>query len=95
MGSAIGIGYYQLYYVPEYNAKPIIPKKIRDSGQTKITIVVGSVNQDQNQNFVPKKMEAQLGVDNLVVWTNHDLLHIMSFLTRHTMMLIEKLVLMQ
>ncbi|MDE1816929.1 MAG: copper-binding protein [Thaumarchaeota archaeon] len=73
VGSAIGIGYYQLYYVPEYNAKPVIPEKILEPGQTtQITIVTGSVNQDQEQNFVPKKIEAQLGVDNLVVWTNHD-----------------------
>ncbi len=73
IGAAIGIGYYQLYYIPEYNAKPILPDKVIHPGQTtQITIITGSVNQDQQQNFVPKKQEVQLGVDNLVVWTNQD-----------------------
>lgn len=73
VGAAISIGYYQLFYIPEFNAKPIIPEKVKNPGQTtQISIVTGSVNQDQQQNFVPKKQEVQLGVDNLVVWTNHD-----------------------
>lgn len=73
IGAAIGISYYQMYYIPEYNAKPILPVKVREPGQTvQIAIVAGSVNQDQQQNFVPKKQEVQLGVNNLVVWTNQD-----------------------
>ena len=73
IGAALGIGYYQLFYIPEYNAKPILPDKVIHPGQTtQITIVAGSVNQDQQQNFTPKKQEVQLGVDNLVVWTNQD-----------------------
>lgn len=73
VGAAIGIGYYQIYYIPEYDAKPIIPEKVLNPGQTtKISIVAGSFNQDQEQNFVPKKQEVQLGVDNVVVWTNQD-----------------------
>lgn len=73
VGVAVGVSYYQLYYIPEYNAKPIIPEKVLNPGQTTtITIVEGSVNQDQEQNFVPKKQEVQLGVNNLVVWTNQD-----------------------
>ncbi|MGI0061353.1 MAG: cupredoxin domain-containing protein, partial [Nitrosotalea sp.] len=73
VGTAIGISYYQQYYIPEYNAKPIISEKILNPGQTtQISIVAGSVNQDQQQNFVPKKQEVQLGVANLVVWTNQD-----------------------
>ncbi|MDE1829011.1 MAG: copper-binding protein [Thaumarchaeota archaeon] len=73
VGAAVSIGYYQLYYIPEYNAKPVVPEKVLNPGQTtNIAIVAGSVNQDQQQNFVPKKQEVQLGVDNLVVWTNQD-----------------------
>ncbi|HJT10677.1 MAG TPA: plastocyanin/azurin family copper-binding protein [Candidatus Nitrosotalea sp.] len=73
VGAAVGIGYYQLYYIPEYNAKPIVPEKVLNPGQTtQISIVTGSVNQDQQQNFVPKKQEVQLGVNNVVVWTNQD-----------------------
>ena len=73
IGAAISIGYYQLYYIPEYNAKPIVPEKVLNPGETtKISIVLGAVNSDQQQNFVPKKQEVQLGVDNLVVWKNED-----------------------
>ena len=73
VGAAISIGYYQLYYIPELNAKPIIPEKVLHPGtNTTISIVAGSLNQDQQQNFVPKKQEVQLGVDNMVVWTNQD-----------------------
>lgn len=74
VGAAIGIGYYQLFYIPEFNAKPIISDKVlKHGGQTvQIAIVAGSVNQDQQQNFVPKKQDVQLGVNNLVVWTNQD-----------------------
>src|SRR6266849_4333631 len=48
IGAAVGVSYYQLYFVPEYNAKPIIPEKILHPGQTiTITIVKGSVDQTQ------------------------------------------------
>ncbi|MDE1862551.1 MAG: copper-binding protein [Thaumarchaeota archaeon] len=73
VGAAVGIGYYQMYYIPEYNAKPIIPEKIlKPELSTKITIVAGSMNSDQQQNFVPKKQSVQLGIDNEVTWTNKD-----------------------
>ena len=73
VGTAVGVSYYQQFYIPEYNAKPIVSEKVLKPGQTtSISIVAGSVNQDQQQNFVAKKQEAQLGVSNLVVWTNHD-----------------------
>ncbi|MGI0073445.1 MAG: cupredoxin domain-containing protein [Nitrosotalea sp.] len=38
--------------------------------KTIIIIVPGAENQDQEQNFVPKKAEVQLGVNNLVIWKN-------------------------
>lgn len=73
VGAAVGITYYQMYFIPELNAKPIIPDKVLHPGaNTAISIVMGSLNQDQQQNFVPKKQDVQLGVDNLVVWTNQD-----------------------
>ena len=71
VGTAVGVSYYQLYYIPELNAKPIISDKVLHPGDTTtITIVPGAENQDQPQNFVPKKIESQLGVNNLVVWKN-------------------------
>jgi plastocyanin len=73
IGAAIGVSYYQLYYVPEIDAKPTFRDNVIHPGQTTIiSIVAGSVNPDQQQNFVLKKQSVQLGVDNLVVWKNND-----------------------
>ena len=71
IGAAVGVSYYQLYFIPELNAKPIIPDKVAHPGDTTtIVIVPGAEIQTQEQNFVPKKQKAQLGVDNLIVWKN-------------------------
>jgi len=71
IGAAVGVSYYQLYFVPELNAKPIIPEKVKKPGeQTVITIVPGAENKEQEANFVPKKPDVQLGINNLVVWKN-------------------------
>jgi plastocyanin len=71
VGVGSGIAYYQMYFIPELNAKPIIPEKIlHPGGTTTIIIIPGAENQDQEQNFVPKEAEAQLGVNNLVIWKN-------------------------
>lgn len=73
IGAAVGVSYYQLYFLPELNAKPIIPDKVLHPGvTTTITIVKGSVDQTQTQNFLPKTKTSQLGIDNLVVWVNND-----------------------
>lgn len=71
IGAAVGVSYYQLYFVPELNAKPIIPEKVLKPGeQTVITIVLGAENKEQEANFVPKKTDVQLGINNLVIWKN-------------------------
>lgn len=71
IGAAAGISYYQLYFIPEYNAKPIISPKVLNPGQqVTIIIVPGAENPQQEQNFVPKKAKSLLGVDNLVIWKN-------------------------
>ena len=71
IGAALGVSYYQLYYIPELNAKPIIPEKvIHPSDTTTIIIVPGSENPSQEQNFTPKTIKAQLGVNNLAIWKN-------------------------
>ena len=60
-----------MFYVPEYNAKPHVDPKILEPGQTtNIVMVPGAEIQTQAQNFVPKKITAQLGVSNLVIWNN-------------------------
>ncbi len=62
IGAALGVSYYQLYYIPEFNAKPIIPDKVlHPSDTTTIIIIPGSENPSQTQNFTPKTITAQLG----------------------------------
>ena len=72
VGAAVGVSYYQLYFVPEYNAKPRIDPKILQASQTTIAIVKGSADPTQTQNFLPKIQTVQLGIDNLLVWQNND-----------------------
>jgi plastocyanin len=73
VGVAIGIGYYQIYYIPEANAKPKVSHEILEPvGVTNIEMIKGSANQEQKDNFVPKLVNIQLGVDNKVIWTNKD-----------------------
>lgn len=73
VGAAVGIGYYQLYYVPESLAKPKVSHEILEPvGKAEISIIPGSANPEQADNFIPKLVNIQLGVDNHVVWTNND-----------------------
>jgi len=70
---AVSMGYYQFVYVPQANAKPILPDEILNPPQTvQVRIVEGSSQQAQTNNFVPKEVRASLGTSNKVVWTNND-----------------------
>lgn len=71
VGTGVGVVYYQMYFIPEFNAKPHVDEKTLNPGQTtNIVMVPGAENQAQEQNFVPKKIASQLGVNNLVIWKN-------------------------
>jgi len=73
VGVSIGIGYYQLYYLPELTAKPKVSEEILNPSQsTKLEMIKGSSSPEQKENFVPKLVSIQLGVDNKVIWTNYD-----------------------
>jgi plastocyanin len=73
VGVSVGIGYYQLYYIPESLAKPAVSHEILEPvGKTDIKMILGSANMDQKDNFVPKLVNIQLGIDNHVIWTNDD-----------------------
>lgn len=70
---ALSMGYYQWVYVPQVNAKPILPDNILHPAQiTKITIVKDANLQSNPNNFVPKAARAVLGISNKVEWTSQD-----------------------
>lgn len=70
---AVSMGYYQFIYIPQANAKPILPEKILNpEGQTDVQIIEGSSLQTNPRNFVPKDARATLELTNKVVWTNND-----------------------
>lgn len=73
VGVSIGVAYYQMYYLPEMSAKPSVSHEILEPAfTTKIDIIPGSGLPDQKDNFVPKLVNIQLGVDNHIIWTNSD-----------------------
>lgn len=70
---AVSIGYYQAVYVPQVNAKPILPKEVLEPAQTtKIKITEGSSNQGNGKFFDPKEGRAVYGLSNKVSWHNND-----------------------
>lgn len=73
VGLSVGIAFYQMYYLPESLAKPSVDEHIlHPVGETIIEMIQGSDNPNQQDNFVPKLVNIQLGVDNLVIWKNVD-----------------------
>ncbi len=70
---AVSIGYYQFVYIPEANAKPILPDEILNPEQTvSVTIVPGSSLDTNPKFFEPKDIRATIGISNKIVWTNED-----------------------
>jgi plastocyanin len=70
---AVSMGYYQFVYLPEANAKPILPEEIlnpRDT--TMVQIVEGASLESNPRNFVPADARGALGLANRVQWTNND-----------------------
>jgi len=73
IGLSVGLGYYQMFYLPEQSAKPEVEEHIlHPTFVTDINIIPGSALETQQDNFVPKLVNLQLGVDNHVIWTNTD-----------------------
>lgn len=73
VGLAVGIGYYQMFYLPEESAKPSVSEHIlHPVSETIIEMIPGSALETQQDNFVPKLVNIQLGIDNLVIWKNID-----------------------
>jgi plastocyanin len=73
IGLSVGLGYYQMFYLPEQSAKPEVEEHVlHPTFVTDIKIIPGSALETQQDNFVPKLVNLQLGVDNHVIWTNSD-----------------------
>lgn len=69
----VSIGYFQFFYLPEINKKPVIAQEILEPLKTtEIKMIAGSVNPQQQDNFVPKLVEVELAVSNKVRWINED-----------------------
>jgi plastocyanin len=74
VGMVAGIVFYQGFYLPESLEKPSVNEEYLEPalGENNISIIPGSALESQKDNFVPKLVNVQLGIDNLVVWTNND-----------------------
>ena len=73
VGVSAGIAYYQMFYIPESTAKPTVAAEILEPKEERtIEIIPGASNSNQQDNFVPKLVNAQLSFDNKVIWKNTD-----------------------
>lgn len=70
---SVSIAFLQFAYLPYVTAKPKIPEEVlHPSKIIQIMMVKGSTDPSQQDNFIPKRAEVQLGLDNKVIWTNED-----------------------
>ncbi len=73
--AAVGLSmaYYQFVYIPQINAKPIVSEEVLNPPETiSVSIIEGSAQPSQTQNFEPKEVTANLGETNKVIWSNED-----------------------
>ena len=67
VAASIAVGYYQMYWLPEQLAKPAVDEHVlHPVKSTIIEMIVGSANADQQDNYVPKLVNLQLSIDNLM-----------------------------
>src|SRR3990170_6279840 len=70
---AISVAYYQFVYIPQATAVPVVSEEILNPVESvEISIVVGSAQPSQTENYVPKEEEGALGLSNNFIWTNDD-----------------------
>ena len=73
IGLSVSIGYYQMFYLPEQSAKPTVSEHIlHPTSETTIKMIPGSALEEQQDNFLPKLVNIQLGIDNHLTWINDD-----------------------
>lgn len=69
----ISIGYYQFVYVPQANARPILPDEVLEPPESiTVRIVEGSAQPSQTRNFEPRDVRGTIGVSNKIIWINED-----------------------
>ncbi len=67
------IVFYQFVYLPSAGGSEQIPEEfLFPPGSIQVLIVEGSVDINQEENYVPKEATVTLGVDNRVVWLSED-----------------------
>ncbi|MEE8186253.1 MAG: plastocyanin/azurin family copper-binding protein [Nitrososphaerales archaeon] len=67
------IVFYQFVYLPSAGGSEQISEEfLSPPGSIQVLIVEGSINIDQEENFVPREPTVTLGVDNSVVWLSQD-----------------------
>ena len=80
VASLASLGYYQFIYMPIANAEVEVPQEwLEPPEESIIEIIIGSVNQDQEENYVPREITVKLGINNRVIWKNIDsIIHTVS-----------------
>ena len=70
---AASLVFYQVFYLPESLLKPSVDDHILHPSEPRtINMILGSSDAEQQDNFVPKRVDIQLGIDNHVTWDNLD-----------------------
>ncbi len=70
---AISFAFYQFIFLKELNLKPSVPEAVANPPQSlKETIVEGASLPTNPQFYDPAQGRASLGIDNKVIWENHD-----------------------
>ena len=70
---AASLVFYQVFYLPESLLKPSVDEHIlHPTSKWHVNMIPGSSDADQQDNFMPKKIDVQLGIDNHVTWENLD-----------------------
>ena len=73
VGASVSVVYYTSFYLPESLAKPQVDERILEPVKSSIIeMILGSSSPEQQDNFVPKLVNIQLGIDNHVIWNNKD-----------------------
>jgi plastocyanin len=70
---AVSMTYYQFIYIPEANAKPILPADVLNpESEFRIAISPGSSLESNPEFFVPDDARVTIGIDSRVIWENED-----------------------